>query len=56
MNTQVGENFNVTVSVDGLSLKLQVKIPRAFVNLEARACAEFDISYANSRMIMSGFC
>jgi hypothetical protein len=56
VNTQVGENFNVMVSEDGLSLKLQVKIPRAFDNLGARACAEFDVSYANSRLIMSGFC
>jgi hypothetical protein len=56
VNTQVGENFNVTVSEDGLSLKLQVKILRAFVDLGARARAEFNVSYANSRVIMSGFC
>ena len=55
MNTQAGENFNVTVSEDGLFLKLQAKIPRAFIDLGARARAEFDISYANSRVIMSGF-
>jgi hypothetical protein len=56
VNTQAGENFNVTVSEDGLSLKLQAKIPRAFIDLGARARAEFDISYANSHVIMSGFC
>ena len=55
VNTQAGENFNVTVSEDGLSLKLQAKIPRAFIDLGARARAEFDVSYANSRVIMSGF-
>ena len=55
VNTQAAENFNVTVSEDGLSLKLQVKIPRAFIDLGARAKAEFDVSYANSRVIMSGF-
>ena len=55
VNTQVGENFNVTVSDDGLSLKLQAKIPRAFIDLGARAKAEFDVSYANSRVIMSAF-
>ncbi len=32
-----------------------MKIPRAFIHLGARARAEFDISYANSRVIMSGF-
>ncbi len=56
MNTQVRENFNITVLKDGLSFKLQVKIARAFINLGARACAEFNISYANSRVIMRGFC
>ena len=55
VNTQAGENFNVTVSEDGLSLKLQAKIPRAFIDLGARARAEFDVLYANSRVIMSGF-
>jgi hypothetical protein len=55
VNTQVVENFNVAVSEDGLFLKLQVKIPRAFINLGARARTEFDILYANSRVIMSGF-
>jgi hypothetical protein len=55
VNTQARENFNETVSEDGLSLKLQAKIPRAFINLGARARAEFDVSYANSRIIMSGF-
>ena len=55
VNTQVGESFSVTVSEDGLSLKLQAKIPRAFVDLGARARAEFDVSYANSRVITSGF-
>jgi hypothetical protein len=51
VNTQAGENFNVTVSEDGLSLKLQAKIPRAFIDLGARAKAEFDVSYANSCVI-----
>ena len=55
VNTQAGENFNVTVSEDGLSLKLQAKILRAFIELGARARAEFGVSYANSPMIMSGF-
>jgi hypothetical protein len=55
VNTQAGENFNVAVSEDGMSLKLQAKIPRAFIDLGARARAEFDVSYANSRVIMSGF-
>ncbi len=55
VNTQAGENFNMTVSEDGLSLKLQAKIPRAFIDLGARARAEFDLSYANSHVIMSGF-
>jgi hypothetical protein len=55
VNTQVVENFNVTVTEEGLSLKLQVKIPRAFIDLGARARAEFDVSYANSCVIMSGF-
>ncbi len=52
--TQVGENFNETVSEDGLSIKLQAKIPRAFIHLGARARAEFDVLYANSCVIMSG--
>jgi len=56
VNTQAGENFNVTVFEDGLSLKLQAKIPRAFIDLGARARAEFDVSYTNSRVNMSGFC
>ena len=56
VNTQASENFNVTVSEDGLSLKLQAKIPRAFIDLGARAQAEFDVSCANSQVIMSGFC
>lgn len=55
MNTQVVENFNVTVAEDGLTLKLQVKIPRSFIDLGARSRAEFDVSYANSCVIMSGF-
>ena len=55
VNTQVVENFNVTVSEDGLTLKLQGKIPRTFIDLGARSRAEFDVSYANSRVIMSGF-
>jgi hypothetical protein len=56
VNMQVVENFNVAVSEDSLFLKLQVKIPRAFIDLGARARAEFNVSYANSRVIMSGFC
>ena len=56
VHTQAGENFNVTVSEDGMSLKLQAKIPRAFINYGARARAEFDILYANSCVIMSRFC
>jgi len=35
---------------------LQAKIPRAFIDLGARARAEFDVSYTNSRVNMSGFC
>ena len=31
VNTQVEENFNVTVLEDGMFLKLQAKIPRAFI-------------------------
>jgi hypothetical protein len=46
VNTQAGENFSVTVSEDGLSLKLQAKIPRAFFDLGERARAEFDVSHA----------
>jgi hypothetical protein len=38
-----------------MSLKLQAKISRAFIDLGARARAEFDVFYANSCVIMSGF-
>ena len=38
-----------------MSLKLQAKIPRAFINFGARAHAEFEVLHANSHMIMSGF-
>ncbi len=53
VNMQVGDNFNVMVSEDGLSIKLQAKIPRAFINLGARACTGFEVLYANSSVIMS---
>ena len=53
INTMPAEHFNVTVSDDGMSLKLQMKIPRAFVDLGARARAEFDVTYKDTRVIMS---
>ncbi len=53
VNMQVVENFNVTVAEDDLTLKLQGKTQG---DLRARSRAEFDVSYANSCVIMSGFC
>jgi hypothetical protein len=56
VNLTVIENFNATVSTDGLFLKLQAKVPKAFINLMARAYAEFDATYANSCVIQSAIC
>jgi hypothetical protein len=46
VNAMVIEHFNAAVSVDDLFLKLQAKVPKAFINVIARAYAEFDVTYA----------
>jgi hypothetical protein len=53
VNLMVIEHFNSTVSTDGLFLKLQAKVPKAFIDLMARAYAEFDPTYANTLVIQS---
>jgi hypothetical protein len=45
------EHFNAILSTDGLFLKLRAKVPKAFINLTARAYAEFDRAYTNTRVI-----
>ncbi len=37
INVMVIENFNAAMSVNGLFLKLQAKVPKAFIGLMARA-------------------
>ncbi len=56
INLTVIEHSNATVSTDGLFLKLQAKVPKAFIDLTARAYAEFDLTYANTRVIQSMVC
>jgi hypothetical protein len=53
VNAMVIEHFNATVSVDGLFLKLQAKVPKAFINVMARAYAEFNATYSNTHVIQS---
>jgi hypothetical protein len=53
VNAMVIEHFNVAVSFDGLFLKLQAKVPKAFINVMARAYAKFNATYSNTRVIQS---
>jgi hypothetical protein len=50
------KHFNATVSTDGLFLKLQAKVAKAFISLMARAYAEFDATYTNMHVIQSTVC
>jgi hypothetical protein len=53
VNLMVIKHFNMTVSTDSLFLKLQAKVPKAFIDLATRAYAEFDVTYTNTRVIQS---
>ena len=55
VHSTIAEDFRVEVSDDGLSIKLQSKVPKAFLDLTARANAEFDQRYEEARVILSGF-
>ncbi len=55
VHTAVSDSFRVTVLEDGLSVRLQAKIPKAFIDLVPRAFAEFDLNSENSCVIESGF-
>jgi hypothetical protein len=56
VNSMVIEHFNATVSADGLYLKLQAKVPKAFIDIMARAYTKFDATYANTLVIQSTLC
>ncbi len=53
--SSTAKNFLVEVSEDGMSVKVRTKIPKAFIDLNARALAEFDTRYEDSRVIVSAF-
>ncbi len=55
VHSTIAEDFRVELSDDGLSLKLQSKVPKAFLDHTSRAKAEFDQRYKVSRVILSGF-
>jgi hypothetical protein len=56
VNAMVIKHFNAAMSVDGLFLKLQAKVPKAFINIMARAYAKFDATYSNMRVSQSTLC
>jgi hypothetical protein len=56
VNLMVIKHLNTTVSTDGFFLKLQAKVPNAFINPTARAYAEFNVTYSNTRGIQSAIC
>ncbi len=55
VHSTIVEDFRVEVSDDDMSLKLQSKVPKAFLDLTSRANAEFDQRYENARVILSRF-
>jgi hypothetical protein len=56
VNTARVDNFNAIVSKDGTKLKFQVKIPKMFLDIVARAYTKFDTSYAPTHVIVSALC